>query len=146
MATFDVSQACNLRINNKLTYAQIGKQFGVSKQAIHRLIKPLLPTEATKTFKEQRADILANLQLNLLSNVDSVRLKKTGVRDLVVSAGILYDKERLERGQSTQNVAYNVITERLAKIKEEQESIDKQLAELGYVEPGNTETQNSDTV
>lgn len=32
-------------------------------------------------------------------------LKKAGARDLVLMAGILYDKERLERGQTTAIVA-----------------------------------------
>jgi hypothetical protein len=40
----------------------------------------------------------------MLNNVTDAKLKKSSARDLVVSAAILYDKERLERGMSTANL------------------------------------------
>ena len=97
-------QACDLKLNHNLSLRQIAKIQGVSHQAIYKQIKPLLPTPATEEFKTKRADIFANAQLRLLSHIAESKLKKTGVRDLIVSAGILYDKERLERGLSTSNV------------------------------------------
>jgi hypothetical protein len=45
------------------------------------------------------------VQRRLLNNISQADIKKSGLRDKVVAVGILYDKERLERGQSTENVS-----------------------------------------
>ena len=84
-----------------LTNTQIGKLLGISYVAVGNLIKRhgLNPKEDT-AFKKDRADILASKQRLLLNNITVGKIKKMAVRDNVVSFGILYDKERLERGQS----------------------------------------------
>ena len=101
----DVSAALNLRLNNGLSYAQIGKIQGVSKQSIHRCIKNLLPPPEIKLYQDHRADILSHLQVKLLANVDEARLKKASAYQLIGSMGLLYDKERIERGLSTANLS-----------------------------------------
>ena len=145
MAKVDTAQAINLRLNHKLSIPQIAKIQGVSKQAVHKRLQAFLPTETTKLYKDNRADILATAQLKIITQIDQPRLKKAGLRDLAVSAGILYDKERLERGQSTHNVSYNVITERLQKIDEEEADLRRQLIELG-VEDLPAGKQDSNTI
>ena len=101
----DVSTALDLKVNHDLSYAQIAAIQGVSPQAIHKRLKHLIPGEEVQSFRENRADILSGLQVKLLSQVDDARLKKLSIRDAVVSAAVLYDKERLERGMSTANLA-----------------------------------------
>jgi len=144
MAKVDTAQAINLRLNHNLSYNRIAKIQGVTTQAVHQRLKQFLPTEETEIYKNNRADILANTQLKIITQIDSPRLKKAGLRDLVVSAGILYDKERLERGLSSQNVSYNVITEQLKKIDEEEADLRRQLIELG-AEDSNTIVEDSGT-
>ncbi len=100
----DVSTALDLKINHDLSYRKIAAIQGVTHNAIFKRIRHLLPDEFTETYKANRADILSHLQVTLLSQVDKARLKKISARDAVVSAAILYDKERLERGQSTANM------------------------------------------
>ena len=100
-ASVDVATALDLRTNHKLTFQEIAKLQGVPKQAIQQRLKPLLPTPETKVYQDNRADILSEAQLQLLIQLDPARLKKMSARDAVISFGILYDKERLERGQST---------------------------------------------
>ena len=98
----DVSRALDLRLNHRLTYEEIGKVLGVTRQSIHKKIRHLIPTEQTKEFVTNRAEIIAHQQLRLLSaGLTDAKLKKISSRDAVVSMGILYDKERLERGQAT---------------------------------------------
>lgn len=111
----DVSKMLELKTVNQLSYSEIAAIDGTTPQNIHSKIKDLLPTEETKTYQEHRADILSNLQLKLLSNLDDDRLKKASAFQLVGAAGLLYDKERLERGQSTENIAQ--IHGDIAKIK-----------------------------
>ncbi len=101
----DVSTAVDLKLNHHLSYAQIAAIQGVTPQAIHQKIKDLLPIPETKVWIDNRADILANIQLKLLSHLDNDRLQKAPAGSLVLAACQLYDKERLERGMSTANLA-----------------------------------------
>jgi hypothetical protein len=56
-------------------------------------------------YRKMRGSILDASQMALLkSALTREKLDKASLRDLMVSFGILYDKGRLERGQSTQNV------------------------------------------
>ena len=105
MPSVDPSAALKLKIDHHLSYSQIAAIQGVTKQAIHQRIKNLLPIPETEIYKNHRADILANLQLKLLSHLDEARLKKASAYQLVGSAGLLYDKERIERGLSTANLS-----------------------------------------
>jgi len=101
----DVSSALDLRLNHHLSYSEIAAIQGVSPQAIHGRIKNLLPPEEVNVYKDHRADILAGIQARLLSHLDDDRLAKASAYQLVGSMGLLYDKERLERGMSTANLA-----------------------------------------
>ena len=101
----DKSKALNMRLNNKLSYKAIAKIQGVTPQAIHTAIKHLLPTEAVKSYQDNRADILSSYQIKLLQQLDEDRLKKMPAGSAVLAACQLYDKERLERNQSTANIA-----------------------------------------
>ena len=117
-STDDLSTALDLRLNHHLSYAQIGAIQGISKQAVHQRIKDLLPIPETKVWQDHRADILAHLQLKLLSFIDDEKLKRTPVGSLVLAACQLYDKERLERGQSTANHAISISIAEEDRIRE----------------------------
>jgi len=101
----NVETALDLKLNHGLSYPQIAALQGVTAPAIYKRIKHLLPDESTKIYQNNRADVLSHLQLKLLSEVKDSKLKKINIRDAIVSAGILYDKERLERGLATANTA-----------------------------------------
>ena len=136
MAKVDYSQALDLKLNHGLNYPQIAKIQGVSTQAIHKKLQHFLPTQDTEEYKDKRADILAHTQLKLITQIDSKRLKKAQLRDLVVSAGILYDKERLERGQSTTNVDVHLERADLKTLEAEKRRVREELKSLG-IDPDN---------
>ena len=48
---------------------------------------------------------MAGLQEKVLASITASDLEKASLRDKVISVGVLFDKERLERGQSTVNLA-----------------------------------------
>ena len=98
----NIKQALALKMDSNLSYQQIADIQGVVPTAIFKQIKKLLPDEATEVYKNNRADIIAHMQLGILQSVNKAKIKKASLRDSIVSFGILYDKERLERGQSTQ--------------------------------------------
>jgi hypothetical protein len=60
------------------------------------------------------------MQAKLLKHIDNAKLEKASAYQLVGSLALLYDKERLERGQSTQNVSYDarVISASIAELRE----------------------------
>ena len=89
-----------------LALTQIAKLCNISVTAVRGLIERnnIDPID-TEVYKKNRADTLASVQRRLLNNISQADIKKSGLRDKVVAVGILYDKERLERGQSTENVS-----------------------------------------
>ncbi len=56
-------------------------------------------------YKANRADIFAGLQHILLSSITPDDIQKAPLGSRVLAACQIYDKERLERGQSTGNMA-----------------------------------------
>ena len=75
--------------------------------------KPLV-----EAYKANRADILAHDQMRYSKHITEEKLAKTSARDLEVMRGIAHDHERLERGQSTENVHY--IVQAIRSIKQEE--------------------------
>ena len=123
----NVAAALDLQLNHGLSYAQMAPILGVTPSAIHRRLKHLLPDESTQYYRDHRADILSHAQLQLLSQIDARRLKKVGIRDAVVSTGILYDKERLERGQSTANADMRILSVTLAELDAQEKKLRESL-------------------
>lgn len=116
----DRKQAIILKTQNGLSYEQIAAINGISKQAVHEAIHKdvkaiMADQEVTRYYKEHRADVLAGLQVKALSNLDETRLKAASALQLVTATGILYDKERLERGQTSANIG--VILQDVAAIR-----------------------------
>ena len=130
MPQVNIDQALDLRLNHGLSYEHIGKIQGTSKTGIYRALAKLMPSQETEIFKQNRADILANIQLKALSAVTEPKLKKASAKDLVISAGILYDKERLERGLSTENVSYRGLTEDYGKLTLELRKLESEFERL----------------
>jgi hypothetical protein len=56
-------------------------------------------------YKQHRADILAGLQNRLLESITPEDIQKAPVGSRVLAVAQLYDKERLERNQSTANIS-----------------------------------------
>ena len=89
-----------------LSQPKIAKLVGCSVVNVYNRFKAVnYDPPALKSFKRNRADILSHKQQQILDALSVDEIKKMQPRDKVVSFGILFDKERLERGQSTSNHA-----------------------------------------
>lgn len=103
-----------------LTSHDIARHQGVAPSTVWRFLQQTEPErQALETFKTGRADVLARLgaksidvQERILDTMDDGVIKallphqKSGLLiALNAQHGTSYDKERLERGQSTQNVS-----------------------------------------
>ena len=94
-------------VKGGLTQTAVAEYYGVTRDAISKLIKR---TEANKDiidkYRENKAQIMEGIQVELLSAVSEAPIKEK--QSLIVGAGILEDKIRLERGQSTVNTTVDI--------------------------------------
>ena len=67
--------------------------------------------------------IFALHQIRALANVSDKKLKEASLRDIVIATGVLYDKERQERGQSENKNSISIILN-LAHEANEKRTID----------------------
>lgn len=89
-----------------LSTRAIGKLAGADHSTVVRTLAAYgINKDEAEAYKHYRADILAGLQHRLLSSCTDDDIKKAPMGSRVLAAAQLYDKERLERGQSTENVA-----------------------------------------
>ena len=102
-----VSWEAVLELKQKgLSHAQIGTLLDCSRQNVDYLVKQYGEGLAlVESYKKNRGDLLASKQCQLLTALTPEKIDKMAGRDLVVSLGILQDKERLEKNQSTTNVS-----------------------------------------
>lgn len=85
---------------------EVAEIVGCSKTTVVEVLaKYGIRHNEVEEFKTNRADILAGKTQELIQALDADKIKTMPGRDLLVGIGILTDKERLERGQSTANVA-----------------------------------------
>lgn len=90
--------------NPTLSERQVAELAGCSKTSVHLALERYgIKSERIDDYKSNRADIFAGLQDRIISKLTDAALEKTPAIQLVTAASILYDKERLERGQSTDN-------------------------------------------
>lgn len=88
----------------KLSTRQIAKICNTDHSYVVQLQQRYnITKDITEQFKNHRADIFAGYQDKLLSSVTDTDIKKASLMQRMASVGILYDKERLERGLSTGN-------------------------------------------
>jgi hypothetical protein len=120
-----INQEEVLRLRQKgLSTTQIGKIVDCSKTNVANILaKYEVEQEQVNNYKDYRADILAGLQARILLSIDDADIKKApmGLRVLAVSQ--LYDKERLERGLSTNNIDAHLM------LRNDQ-TLDSKLSEL----------------
>jgi len=85
---------------------QIAAVAGCDHAHVHRTLKAYgIIKEKVDSYISNRAMILAGVQHRLLSSITSADIKKTPVGSRILAAAQLYDKERLETGKTTGNLA-----------------------------------------
>ena len=104
---YPASIAANARalaLTTPATRAEIAESLNTSIQSVSQALQRYgISPNTVESFKHQRAEIFAGLQDRILSSVDLATINEATLSQRAIAAGILYDKERLERGQSTVN-------------------------------------------
>ena len=124
------------------TYEDIGRMMGVTKQTVLYHIKPLLPVlesaELLPAYQENRADILDGIQARLAGNLlDKDKVQKATLGNVAYAMKQLNDISRLERDQSTSNVAVQHIDKMLTveEVDAEIMTVTEQLPQLKHDKP-----------
>ena len=119
------------------SYTEIGKILGCSKQNVELRLRPFkAEIEALESYKEQRADVLAVYQQKILNSLTDSDIKSIPPGSRLTGFGILYDKERLERGQSSENIAIDAVHESYQDNKARHDKAVARLAELKAMRDG----------
>jgi hypothetical protein len=82
---------------------QIAKILKCDPRTIYNHLQAL---DTTKQYVRNRSVVFSHLQSRIIQYITDAKLQKANLNQLVWSLGVLYDKERLECGLSTQNIAY----------------------------------------
>lgn len=94
------------------TPPQIAQHVNTSRQMVHQVLDRYgIEPNTLESYKNSRADIYAAAQLKILAAVDMGAINvetARDVRDAMTGLGILVDKERLERGQATSRIVYDL--------------------------------------
>ena len=100
----DLEKALELRLKG-LSFRDIGKYFGCAHTSVAERLRPYVQNDDIDldTFKKNRADLLTMKQGQVMAAMSQEDIDKASLRDKAIVFGTLYDKERLERGQSTSN-------------------------------------------
>ena len=119
----DIKRAVQLRLKG-MTYPDIARIMGVTKQAVHKALKPLATildkTEHLPAYQANKADIIDNLQAEMARQlVDPVKIQKATLGNVAYAMRQLNDIGRLERDLSTSNVAYADLTKSIDEIDSE---------------------------
>ena len=84
------------------TMRQLAKYTQSSVSTVHEVLQRYgITRNYIEEFKTNRADIFAGLQSRLISSISEQDIQKAPLGSRILAAAQLYDKERLERGQST---------------------------------------------
>jgi hypothetical protein len=93
-------------VNKDLTDEKIAIILKCDRANITRRRNSLgITRQSLKAYKENRADLLAVHQARFLNKITDNDIRNAPLQSKIWAFGVLYDKERLERGQSTSNVS-----------------------------------------
>ena len=112
--SWDLGKALQLRLVNKLPYSQISKLLDVPIPTIANGLRPLIKMidnpALIQAYRESEAELLDSVRLNAMQAIqeqltDKKRRKKIDLMRLTNLFGVAFDKQRLIRGETTQNFA-----------------------------------------
>jgi predicted transcriptional regulator len=126
-----IERMLQLRDKN-LTDGEIATIVGCDRSNVSKRLAEYAPKlQRIDNHKKYRADILTDLQMKVLDNFTPDKINECTVPQSAVVYGILYDKERIERGLSTSNLSIaGVIEVQKGKMDDITDTIARLTSEL----------------
>jgi hypothetical protein len=114
----NIQEALKLRLVKGMTYADIGRRYNVSPQAVEQRLSrvfSLLKGENNianlQAYKDNQSDFIDAAAMKMLSlAVEDARLKTLKSNQLIWNFGVLYDKSRISKGLSTSIIEHYDLT------------------------------------
>lgn len=131
-----LSKVLKLRFVDNLSYDDIAAVMKMTDEAVQRMVKPfrviMENPEKVRQYKAMEPHLLDGVRMMMVEAMvdklsDPAQAKKLDMMRLTHGFGILYDKARLERGESTANV--HTLAE-LVKAADQAEAVDVTDAKL----------------
>lgn len=131
----DVAKALEMRLKQGRSYQEIADHFGVAKQSAHAALKRfsalILQAGELQAFRSSKADVLESVEAQLLIDLaDPARRQKASLNNTAYALGQVSTLTRLEKGQSTSNVAYIDMARSLDDIRAQRIQLQESLDEL----------------
>ena len=134
MGKIDINKALELRMKKGLSYEEIGKYFNASRQAAYQALDRfsalLLKPGEVAAYRSRKGEILESVEARLLHElVDKGRVEKASLNNVAYTLGVVGNMTRLEKGQSTSNIAYKDLTSSLDELNQERKQLQEALNE-----------------
>ena len=111
-----------------LAVVDIGRLYGVSEGAVRAFCsRNGLSLVDLRNWRRTRADLLSLKQSQMLEAVTPEKMQAATLRDLTAGIVGLHGVERLERGQSTQNVDFADLSGRLEELTAAENALRREL-------------------
>ena len=95
-----------------LSYQDIANLVGCSKSNVLQRLQAVGYSRLNrKNYEKNRTATFQHIQSKLLNSITDDDIKEINPLQRIVGVGILYDKERLEQGLSTQNIDTHSLTD-----------------------------------
>ena len=131
-AKINLDKAIKMKFVNGNTDEEIGAQFGVTRQAVNKALKPfkeIMKDNGTlQVFTDNYSDILAHTTMNMVQGLNSPdKLEAASLNNLAYAFTAVNNAKRLEDDKSSMNVSVNAVVDSLQKdadsIRKARESI-----------------------
>ena len=104
----DISKALKMRFDNRLTYQEIGDNFGVSKQAVQqkltRFTRLMKGPGEVEAYDKAKVQLLNAAELEMLhSCLDPVAIQKASLNNRAYAFNTIFNANRLTQGLATSN-------------------------------------------
>lgn len=86
-------------------------------------------------YKENKAEILARVQRMIISSITEADLQRMALRDRIVAFGVLFDKERIVRGEDILKIDIRVVHSSLEELQRKKEEIRQRLQSITALKP-----------
>ena len=134
----DVAEAIKLRLVKGYLLKDIANRYNVSVAAVSKrlstvfeLLKDDNTTNATQVYKENQAELLDSVSMKMLSvAVEPEKLKKLSSNQAIWNFGVLFDKSRICKGLSTDNINILALTGDISEITKQRLELHKKLADM----------------
>jgi len=129
-----------------LSCRQIGAIVNTDHAHVVRTLQQYgITKERVDAYKLHRAEILAGIQSRVLSSITDEDIKQASLMQRMASVGIAYDKERIERGLSTEIHDYRVVRENVLHLDIEIRRLESELSRLPQGDNDRDRGQESDS-